>query len=165
MSNPKPPFGPVGLRRQEGPERVQAHTNNGGNCVHSARSWDGAEEPAPLFSQHADSWWFRTRVVQERGRSGRSSTGTLQQTYPNSSIHEMAEWIMTDPEQGLGLASLYNHLPLHGHPPLPWINMTNLMFIYLKHNEKEQREKVKKQCKINLELVLALMLPPSCLCN
>lgn len=119
MSNLKPPFGPVGLRRQEGPERVQAHTNNGGNCVHSARSWDGAEELAPLFSQHADSWWFRTRVVQERGRSGRSSTGTLQQTYPNSSIHEMAEWIMTDPEQGLGLASLYNHLPLHGHPPLP----------------------------------------------
>lgn len=119
MPNPKPPFGPVGLRRQEGPERVQAHTNDGGNCVHSARSWDGAEEPAPLFCQHADSWWFRTTAAQERGRSERSSTGTLQQTYPNPSIHEMAEWIMADPEQGLGLASLYNHLPLHGPPPLP----------------------------------------------
>lgn len=34
-ANPKPPLGPVGLRGQEGPERVQAHTNDGGNRVQS----------------------------------------------------------------------------------------------------------------------------------
>lgn len=115
--NPKPPFGPEGLRRQEGPERVQAHNNDGGNRVQLAGSWDGTEDPAPLFCQHADSWWFRTRAAQERGRSERSSTGTLQQSYPNPSIHEMAEWIMADPVRGL--PSLYIHLSLHRPPPLP----------------------------------------------
>lgn len=115
--NPKPPFGPQGLRRQEGPQRVQAHTNDGGNCVQSAGSWDGTEDPAPLFCQCSDSWWFRTRAAQERERSERSSTGTLQQSYPNPSIHEMAEWIMADPMWGP--AFLCNHPSLHRPPPLP----------------------------------------------
>lgn len=34
--NPKPPLGPLGLRGREGPERVRAHTNDGGNHVQSA---------------------------------------------------------------------------------------------------------------------------------
>lgn len=51
------------------------HTNDGGNCVQSAGAWHGAEEPVPLFCQHNDRQWFRSRAAKERTGRVRSKGG------------------------------------------------------------------------------------------
>lgn len=50
--NPEHPLGPLGPRRQEGPQRVEFTLT----MEEAVSSGLVPEDPAPLFCQHADSW-------------------------------------------------------------------------------------------------------------